>query len=517
MQGDSTARARFPWLRSFALVGGVVAVWAGLMLAFGVSAQGPALFMAQGAGLVSKEAPAERSAGASNVLPGPAELSRTFAAVVKKVEPAVVNISTSQTARRRVRSDTPFDDFFDRFFGGPGGGGRDQPESRRRQSLGSGVIVDPKGHVLTNHHVIAEADEITVTVSDGTEYTAKVLGTDSETDLAVIQIRGERFPTAPLGDSDRMEVGDWVLAVGNPFGLGGTVTAGIISAKGRDIRQGTYDDFLQTDAAINPGNSGGPLINMNGEVVGINSNILSSNGGNMGIGFAIPAKMVRKIYDQLVEKGTVTRGWLGVNIQNLTPDLARNFGLEGKKGALVSGIVGEDSPAEKAGLRKGDVIVELNGQTIDSNHGLVQLVADVPPGATAELKYYRDGKLQTAKVKLGTRDVGKVAEDQSAPEQGDRGRLGITARDLTPQMASQMGARSKTGVVIVELEADGTAAEAGLTRGDIIKEANRQEIRSVEELQRVLAKVPSGGDLLIHVERAGGGQSATLFVSVKLN
>ncbi|MCI0408307.1 MAG: Do family serine endopeptidase, partial [Acidobacteria bacterium] len=367
------------------LVSGVVALSAALALAFGVSAEGPK--QSQEKTLLAKGVRAESPT--PNDLPDPAALSRTFAQVVKKVERSVVNISTEQVLRGRGRTPGgPLDDFFERFFG------QQMPEGqRRRNSLGSGVIVDPRGYILTNNHVVQEADEITVTLFDEREFKAKVVGTDSPTDLAVLKIEGrDSFPSSGLGDSDELAVGDWVLAVGNPFGLGHSVTAGIISAKGRFIRQGPYDDFLQTDAAINPGNSGGPLINMKGEVIGINSNILSANGGNMGIGFAIPAKMVGKVYDQLVSHGSVTRGWLGVTIANLTPDLARSFGLTGRKGALVQDLVGEDSPAARAGIKAGDIIVEFNGLKVESDHELVQLVADVNPGESVELKYYREGK-----------------------------------------------------------------------------------------------------------------------------
>ncbi|MFQ5789774.1 MAG: PDZ domain-containing protein, partial [Acidobacteriota bacterium] len=303
----------------------------------------------------------------------------------------------------------------------------------------------------------------------------------------------------------------------NPFGLGHTVTAGIVSAKGRVIGQGTYDNFIQTDAAINPGNSGGPLVNMNGEVVGINSNIFSASGGNMGIGFAIPSNMARKIYNQLVEHGTVTRGWLGVQIQNLTPKLARGFDLEGKKGAVVSGILGDDSPAARAGLQAGDVIVELDGQPVESSSQLVHLVADVSPGQSVVVKFYRDGKLQSTRVTLGRREDNIAALPAEGGDEAERGRLGITAQDLTPQLASQIGAASKTGVVVVSLDLDSPAADAGVQEGDIIIEANRIPVRNVNSLQDVLSRVPEGGDLLLRVERVSRrGQSSFYWIPVRL-
>jgi serine protease Do len=295
------------------------------------------------------------------------------------------------------------------------------------------------------------------------------------------------------------------------------VTAGIVSAKGRVIGQGTYDDFVQTDAAINPGNSGGPLVNMKGQVVGINSNIISNSGGSMGIGFAIPSNMTRKIYDQLVSEGTVTRGWLGVAIQPLSADLARSFGLEGKRGALVSQILGEDSPAAKAGLEAGDIIVELNGIPVDSNTHLVHLVADIHPGDAVDVKYYRGGKLASTKVTVAKRTIEEalVAPPRDVP--GEKGRLGISGQNLTAQLASELNATSKAGVVLVEVDPDGPAEDAGLRRGDILIEANREPIRTVDDLQRILADVPQGGDVLLRIERVIGGRSTFTWVPVTLD
>ncbi|HXV60727.1 MAG TPA: PDZ domain-containing protein, partial [Vicinamibacteria bacterium] len=324
------------------------------------------------------------------------------------------------------------------------------------------------------------------------------------------------FPFVNFGDSDALVVGEWVLAIGNPFGFGHTVTAGIVSAKGRVINQGIYDDFIQTDAAINPGNSGGPLVNMKGEVVGINSNIISNSGGSMGIGFAIPANMTRKVYEQLVAEGSVSRGWLGVSIQPLTPELARSFGLEGQKGALVAELVGEESPARKAGLEIGDVIVELGGHPVQSNTHLVHLVGDVRPGQTVEIKYYRDGKLRTTQVTLDRRNFETEASSAPVELESDKGRLGISGQNLTEQLANEIGSTSRAGVLLVGVDPNGPADDAGLTRGDIVIEANRQAVRNVDDLQRILADVPSGGDLLLRIERVGGGQSSFLFVPVRL-
>jgi serine protease Do len=382
------------------------------------------------------------------------------------------------------------------------------------------VIIDSRGYVVTNNHVVENADEIEVQFSDERRFKAELVGTDPPTDLAVLKIQtdgNENFPHVDFGDSDELVVGEWVLAMGNPFGFGHTVTAGIVSAKGRVIGQGTYDDFVQTDASINPGNSGGPLVNMQGQVIGINSNIISNSGGNMGIGFAIPSNMARKIYDQLVASGTVTRGWLGVGIQPLSAELARSFGIEGKHGALISEVLGEDSPAAKAGLKAGDVIVELNGRPVDSNTHLVHLVADLRPGDTVDLKYYREGRLASTKVTVAKRTVEEALVAPPEELQGEKGRLGISGQNLTSQLASEIGATSKAGVVLVEVDPDGPAEEAGLRRGDILIEANRQPVRTVDDLQRILAAVPAGGDLLLRVERVIAGRSTFTWVPVTLD
>ncbi len=457
-------------------------------------------------------APVENGRDEAGQFPDPSELSRTFARVAELVGPAVVNITTEQVAQGEFQHPRvgPFDDFFERFFGGP------MPQQRRR-SLGSGVIIDPTGYILTNNHVVESAQEITVTLSNETDYEAEVVGADSETDLAVIRIQSdESLPSATLGDSEQVVVGEWVLAMGNPFGFGHTITAGIISAKGRIIGQGSYDNFIQTDAAINPGNSGGPLVNMNGEIVGINSNIVSSSGGSMGIGFAIPSRMARNIYEQLVSSGSVTRGWLGVGIQNLTPQLARGFGLEGKKGAVVSELRGDDSPAAEAGLEVGDVIVEITGRPVDSSNELVRVVADLVPGESVEVKFYREGEFESTRVTLGKRPDNLAARQSRPSGETERGRLGVTARDLTEQIAGQMGASSSAGVVLVAVEPNGPAADAGLIRGDIIVSANRRPIRGLNDLEEAMGRVPEGGDLLLRVERVVRGNSNFLWIPIEL-
>jgi serine protease Do len=436
------------------------------------------------------------------------ELSRVFAEVSRRVRGAVVNISTERVL---TPEQTPLNEFFERFFGGP------LPEQHRR-SVGSGVIVSEDGHILTNHHVVDGAEEIEVQLVDqATSLKARLLGSDPPTDLAVLEVPSDApLPVAPLGDSDRLEVGEWVLAIGNPFGVGQTVTAGIISATGRVIGQGPYDDFVQTDAAINPGNSGGPLVNMAGEVIGINSNIVSRNGGNMGIGFAIPSSMASNIYDQIVRTGGVTRGWLGVTIQNLTPELARSFGIEGRNGALVSQIRGEDSPAKKAGLEAGDVIVAFNGKPVDSSRDLTRQVADAAPGETVDVVYFRDGERKTTEVTLGKRETTRETATE-APGARGHSRLGIRGRDLTPQLAAQIGTQSTSGVVVAGVEPGSPAADAGLQRGDIIHEANRQDVRSMSDLQGVIKEVKKGGSLLLRIERVQGGTSGFLYLPVTLD
>jgi serine protease Do len=519
-------RGRSSTGRVIALVLGLGGILVALAVAAGSSASSAAhVIPASSSQTAQEERPAVRPATtmappANHVdkddLPDVGALSKAFAQVAEELKPAVVNIFTESASGQALQQQQPppggpFDDFFERFF-------RDQPQQRRR-SLGSGVIVDPNGYVITNNHVIENAEEIEVQFSDERRFKAELVGADPPTDLAVLQIVGdETFPYVAFGSSAQLVVGEWVLAMGNPFGFGHTVTAGIVSAKGRLIGQGSYDDFIQTDAAINPGNSGGPLVNMRAEIVGINSNIISNSGGSMGIGFAIPSDMTRKIYEQLVSDGKVTRGWLGVSIQNLTPELARSFGLEGTKGALVSELLGDDSPAAKAGLRAGDIIVEFNNVPIESNSHLVHLVADVRPGETVPVKYFREGELQTGRVTMTLRTIDTDVRASRLGGAEDRGRLGISGQNLTSQLANEIGASSSAGVMLMEVDPDGPAADAGLQPGDIIIEANREPVRNTDDLQRLIAAVPAGSDLLLRIERVARGQqqSSFLWIPVQL-
>jgi serine protease Do len=424
----------------------------------------------------------------------PLGASGSFAQVVEAVGPAVVNI-TSFTRGGGAR--TPVeeffgDEFFRRFFG-------DVPEREQLQrSLGSGVMVDASGIALTNAHVVDRASDIEVVTSDGKKHKAKVVGTDRRTDLAVLRLQGGGpYRAAALGDSDRLKVGDWVLAIGSPFGLQQTVTAGILSAKGRSLTGGAFDDFLQTDAAINPGNSGGPLVNMSGEVVGINSAILSRSGGNVGIGFAIPVNMAKRIYTELVAKGRVTRGWLGVSIQPLTPELAKGFGLKDAKGVLISDVISE-GPAEKAGIQAGDIITEFDGKKLDGPQDLQRAVASATPGKGVPMTLWRDKSTKTVEIRIG-----ETPDDAIALKSGNRGKslLGLEVRPITPEIARQLNLRSTEGVVVARVDDDSAAAEAGLQRGDVIREVNRQRVRSLQEFERITRDVKEGDRITVLLQR----------------
>jgi serine protease Do len=458
---------------------------------------------AWGAGAVDLAKPAPRPPRPVAAVQGavvPAALpvpSGSFSQVAETVAPAVVNINTVTRGSGRTPIEEFFgDEFFRRFFGDT----PERPEPAR--SLGSGVIVDPSGTVLTNAHVVERATEIEAVTADGKKYKAKLAGVDKRSDLAVLRLQGGgSFPSATLGDSDKIKVGDWVLAIGSPFGLQQTVTAGIISAKGRSIGQGPFDDFLQTDAAINPGNSGGPLVNMSGEVVGINSAILSRSGGNVGIGFAIPVNMAKRIYTELVAKGKVTRGWLGVSIQPLTPELAKGFALKEPKGVLISDVV-QDSPAAKAGILAGDIIIEFDRKRVDSPQDLQKVVALAAPGKGVPVKVWRDKTEKTLEIKIGD-----TPEDNVALKSSNKGKsmLGLDVRPITPELARQLNLRSAEGVVVFGVEEESAAAEAGMQRGDVIREVNRQRVRGIPDFERVTRDVKEGDRVTVLLQR---GQQA---------
>jgi serine protease Do len=435
----------------------------------------------------------------------------SLAPLADEVKDAVVNISTTQVVRGRelqpfMGPESPFrdffgDEFFKRFFDGRG------QREFKTHSLGSGLVISPEGYILTNNHVVEKATEIKIKLMNGDEYDARIIGRDPKTDLALIQVDPRNgFPKpAVLGDSAALRVGDWLMAVGNPFGLGHTVTVGILSATGRVIGAGPYDDFLQTDAAINPGNSGGPLFDMQGRVVGINTAIVAQG---QGIGFAIPINLAKDLLPQLKE-GKITRGWLGVVIQDLTPELAKSFGLEEAKGVLISDIVA-DSPAGKAGLREGDVIRRFNGNTVETAHDLSRMVAGTAPDTEVRLDIIRGGKPQTVPVTLGILpDEATQPETESSKEESA---WGMTLQNVTPELAERFGwAEREAGVVISNVEEGSPAAEAGLRGGDLIKELNRQPIQNLEAYNRVMRDAKDAETLLLLVKRG----ERTFFVVVK--
>ena len=439
-----------------------------------------------------------------------AERPDSFADQVERLSPAVVNISTTTIVNDAPAMDmpqfppgSPFEDFF-RNFG-------DKNQQRRASSLGSGFIIDDAGIVVTNFHVIENAEEITVTLADETAFTAEVLGQDQKTDIAVLKIDpGDTDLTAvPFGDSDSLRVGDWVLAIGNPFGLGGTVTAGIVSARGRDIGNGPYDDFIQTDASINRGNSGGPLFNTDGEVIGINTAIFSQSGGSVGIGFAISSNLAKRVTTQLAEFGTTRRGWLGVFIQEVTPDIADSLGLDSAGGALVSSV-NEKSPADDAGLEPGDVITSFDGKMIDKMRDLPRIVAETDIGATVDVELMRGGKMMTVRVTIGELEkaelVGLVGEEESKGDAESFDKLGFSVDNLTPELAEELGLDSEaTGVVVTEVIEGGPAFVKGLEVGNIVKRFGQRRVESAADLAKSVADTLDAGraGVLLLVENDG--------------
>jgi serine protease Do len=426
----------------------------------------------------------------------------TFSQVAEQASPAVINISTVRKAtpsnfKSPFGPNDPRKEFFERFFGD-----RMPRRSVPQHSLGTGFIIDASGLAVTNNHVVENAEEIRVTMSDGKEYEAKVLGRDPKTDLALIQIQTkENLPYLTLGDPDEVKIGDWVVAIGNPFGLEHTVTAGILSARGRVIGAGPYDDFLQTDASINPGNSGGPLLNMQGQVIGINTAIVAQG---QGIGFAIPADMAQNVVAQLKDGGKVVRGWLGVVIQNVTEDLAKSFDLDETKGALVADVA-NNGPAEKAGIKRGDVIVGFNGQDIESSSQLPSVVARTPVGERVDVEIVRNGKPKTLNVKVGELKEESVAEAESQTEN-----MGLAVRELTPELAARMNIDQKEGVVVTDVDPNGKAAESGLRPGDVIVEINHKQVKDLADYKRLTNKTDKNDTTLFLVQRDGN----TLYFSL---
>jgi serine protease Do len=445
--------------------------------------------------------------------------TRSFADVVEQVSPAVVNISVTKEAdavptamfrgQRPGGGHTPYDDFFSRFF--------DMPEMvpqnhMRSQALGSGFLIDKAGYIVTNNHVIDGASTIVVIMKDGKELNATLVGTDPKTDLALLKVESDTsLPALTFGDSDSARVGDWVLAIGNPFGLGGSATAGIISARGRDIRSGPYDDYLQIDAPINSGNSGGPVFNADGKVIGVNTAIFSPNGGNVGIGFAIPAKQVKMVVDELRTSGSVRRGWLGVQIQDIDKDLAASFGLKKPEGALVGDVV-SDSPAAKAGLQVGDVILAFDGKDVESAKSLSLAVAAAGPSDKVPVRVLRDQNEKTLQVKLGEAEQTAQSTPANPAEAGPASELGLSFAELTDEYRQQLGLpEGYAGVVITRVQPGSNAEEQGLRAGDVISRVGPTEVKTVADARRAIKDAKSRGDHAALLVRRDQGQQ---FVSV---
>ncbi len=432
---------------------------------------------------------------------------QAMAELAEAVKPAVVNIATIKTEQVRSSKSNPLleDPFFKRFFGDQNQR-RQSPRERKAVSLGSGVIVSPNGYILTNNHVTKNADVIKVLLSDKREFTGKIVGADPKTDLAVIKIEADNLSTVNIGNSDAMRVGELVLAVGNPFGLNQTITMGIVSAVGRaNVGIAEYEDFIQTDAAINPGNSGGALVNVKGELIGINTAIFSTTGGYQGIGFAIPSNMAKDVMESLITKGRVIRGWLGVSIQPITKELAEQFELEKDYGILVADVV-EDSPAEDGGLLRGDVVIELNGKEVDEPYSLRNMIATTPPGGEVEFKVIREGETIALQVTIGELPT----DDQKTSTRYKNAMRGISVQDLNPDLYRKLNLPDKImGVVVTDVE-PGSPAEARLTPGDVILEINRKASSNLEDYELIVSKIKPDKDVLLLVFRRG----STIFVTI---
>lgn len=453
-------------------------------------------FTTSGAPEITEAQAVPSTSSAASVTPS------SFSDLVERVKPAVVNISTSKTMKGRGGFGSPFggspfgDDFFDRFFG-------DMPRREFKQrSLGSGFIISNDGYIFTNNHVVEKADKILVKISDGKEYEAKVVGTDANTDIALIKIKPDNsLPVAEIADSDKVRVGEWVIAIGNPFGLDATVTAGIVSAKGRVIGAGPYDNFIQTDASINPGNSGGPLYNMDGKVVGINTAIVAQG---QGIGFAIPINMAKTILNDLKTKGKVTRGWLGISVQDISDDIASNLNHKNKSGALISDVF-KDDPADKAGIKIGDIIIEVDGKPIKDTHDLLLTIAGRPVGQKMKIKAIRDGKEMIFQLVVAERKDNVTFSDHSV-----KGHFGITAENVTPQIARQLGI-TQEGVIVANVQSGSPADEVGIQQQDIIVRVNNVRIASMKDYTKEIMKAVQKKSVVLLIKRG----RASFFVSLR--
>lgn len=417
----------------------------------------------------------------------------SFADLAQRVQNAVVNISTTKNIKIRRGPFYQFhEDYYRRYFKG-------QPNLKRPNSLGSGFILDKQGYILTNNHVVQEADEILVKLSDGRTFPGRIIGSDAKTDLAIIKIEAnEDLPTVQMGNSDNLKIGDWVVAIGNPFGLTQTVTAGILSARGRVLGAGPYDNFLQTDASINPGNSGGPLFNLRGEVVGVNTAIIA---GGQGIGFAIPINQAKVVIPQLISKGKVQRGYLGIGLQEVTPELARQIGLDRPKGVIVAQVFA-GSPAHRAGLQAGDVILRFNDKELKRSQDLPIWVSQSPVGATAEVEYLRENKLKETTVKLSSLD--QASQRVVVPPQGDgktSESMGLAVRDITPMEQQRLGINNQRGVAVTDVNQDSPAAAVGLQPGDLILEMNNKSIQGAKQFLDESEKLKPGQVVRLYVKR----------------
>lgn len=489
---------------------------AGLLSVFGFVTVATAVALA----MAFNPSPAK---GAVNTegLPGVQALSDTFAGVSEKASPAVVFIEVEKELKGSPASfrGGMGPGLFRHFFFGPGMGPGMGPQGGMEPMIpnqgpvpmgqGSGFIISSDGYIVTNNHVVGEADVVKVSLSDGRKFEAKIVGTDPQTEIALIKIDADGLPTLPLGDSEKVRVGEWVLAIGSPFGLSHSVTSGIVSARGRgNVGIVDYADFIQTDAAINPGNSGGPLINMNGEVIGMNTAIVSRAGGSDGVGFAIPVNMIKYIVDQLRDHGSISRGFLGISIQGLTPELAKWFGTDEQHGVLVADVA-KDSPAEKAGLQRDDVILELNGKPVEELGAFRSHIATTPAGKDVELTLLRDGERINKTVEIGTLPGEQMAMN-TKPGEKSRTELGLAVEGLTDELAQRLGYEGESGVVVSQVEPGSTAAMAGVKPGALIKEVNKKPVNNPREFQEALKHGDKNNTALLLMKEGEGSRYVAL-------